>query len=178
MCDYMNLIQTFAPLTAVGGLGWAIISYRLNHRRTLALERTKFIFEQSKFFDTDPSIQTANKILYGFSPDFTVDVFLRVIEARKGNPEEIAMSLALENYLNFLWRVAYTHFVLKTITLEDLDAFGYYFYKIQEHKGLYEYCMKDGFEEIIMAAKKLQSIWDKADAQKHAPPPSSVAGAT
>jgi hypothetical protein len=165
MCDYTSLIQTFAPLTAVGGLIWAVMSYRLNQRRTLALERTKFILEQSKFFDTDLSIQTANKILYGFLPEFTVELFLSVMNSEKGTPEEIKMSMAFENYLNFLWRVAYAHLVLNTITIEDLDAFGYYFYKIYEHNGLHEYCMREGFEEIIEAAKKLKPIWDKADAR-------------
>jgi hypothetical protein len=137
MCDYMNLIQASVTwLIAVGGLAWAIISYGHNHRRTLALERTKFIFEQSKFFDTDPSIQTANKILYGFSPSFTVESFLRVMKSQNGTPDEIMMSMTVDNYLNFLWRVAYAHLTLKTITIEDLDAFGFDFYKIHTHIGM------------------------------------------
>ena len=123
------------------------------------MERTRFIFEQSKYFDTDPSMQTANKIIYGLSPNFTIETFLRVMDSKEGTQEEISTSMAFEGYLNFLWRVAYAHLHLKTISIEDVTAFGVYFYKIYSENRLREYCMAQGFEEIIELAQKLEPIW-------------------
>jgi len=160
----MELVATFGTWAiAVAGLVWAIVSYRLNNRRTLALERTKFIFEHLKYFDTEPSMQTASKIIYGFIPDFTIETFLNVMKAGKGTPEQIANGMAVDNYLNFLWRIAYAHFTLKTITVEDLDAFGYYFYKISSHAGLCAYCIEEGFENIVDVIEKLKPMWDEAE---------------
>jgi hypothetical protein len=87
------------------------------------------------------------------------------MKSQNGTPEEIMMSMTVDNYLNFLWRVAYAHLTLKTITIEDLDAFGFYFYKIHTHIGLSEYCRKEGFDDIIEVAKKLEPIWLEADAR-------------
>jgi hypothetical protein len=160
----MKLIATFGSWAiAVAGLVWAIVSYRLNNRSTLALERTKFIFEHLKYFDTEPSMQTATRIIYGFDPDFTIETFLSVMKAGKGTPEQIANSMAIEGYLNFVWRIAYAHFTLKTVTIEDLDAFGYYFYVISLNAGLCKYCIEEGFGDIVEAAEQLKPIWDAAD---------------
>jgi hypothetical protein len=165
--DTMKLIETIGTwVIAAAGLVWAIYSYRLNNRSTLALERTKFIFEHLKYFDTDPSMQTASKIIYGFNPDFTIETFLNVMKAGKGPSDQIANSMAIESYLNFLWRIGYAHFVLKTVTVEDLDAFGYYFYAISLDPGLCTYCIQEGFEEIIEVVLKLQPVWDEAEKRK------------
>jgi hypothetical protein len=150
---------------AIAGLVWAIISYRLNNRSTLALERTKFIFEHLRYLDTESSMQTAKKILYGLVPDFTVETFL---ETEKGTPDQIANSMAVDNFLNLLARVAYAHFTLKTITVDDLDAFGYYFYTISKHRGLRIYCLEEGYEDVIDVIEKLKPKWDEAEA-KNAP---------
>jgi hypothetical protein len=161
---WMKLTATLGTwVIAVLGLVWAIVSYRLNNRSSLALERTKFIFEHLKYFDIQPSMQTANKIVYGLIPDFTIETFLDVMKSGKGTPDQISNCMAIENYLNFLWRIGYAHFTLKTISVDDLDAFGYYFYTVSEHTALSDYCIEEGFEEIIQVALKLKPIWDESD---------------
>jgi hypothetical protein len=150
-----------AALIATLALAWTIIAYWLNKRNALALERTKFIFENLRFFETDPLMQMANQIVNGLVPDFTIDVFLDATNKKNSDPEQRTKCMAVDNYLNFLWRIAYAHFTLKTVTTDDLDAFGYYFYLISQHKGLMEYCVSDGFEEIIDAINRLRPIWDK-----------------
>ena len=51
------------------------------------------------------------------------------------------------------------------ITVEDLDAFGYYFYAISLRAGLCEYCIKEGFEEIVEAIRATNAL--KADLGRH-----------
>jgi hypothetical protein len=164
--DWMKLTATLGTWAiAVLGLVWAIVSYRLNSRNSLALERTKFIFEHLKYFDIQPSMQTANKIVYGLIPDFTIERFLDVMKTGKGTPDELSNCMAVENYLNFLWRIGYAHFTLETISVDDLDAFGYYFYTVSKNPALSDYCIKEGFEEVIQVALKLKPIWDESDRQ-------------
>ena len=136
-------------------------------KNTLSLERTKFIFENLRFFETDPLMQMANQIVNGLAADFTIDTFLNVMNAKNGTPEQIKRCTALENYLNFLWRIAYAHFALKTVTIDDVDAFGYYFYLISQHEGLMSYCVYEGFEEIIDAIEKLKPIWDQTEIENN-----------
>jgi hypothetical protein len=157
------MTSLLAGLIAALALVWTIIAYWLNKRNVLALERTKFIFENLRFFETDPLMQMANQIVNGLATDFTIDAFLNVMKAKNGTPEQITKCMALDNYLNFLWRIAYAHFALKTITIGDLDAFGYYFYLISQHEGLMSYCVCEGFEEIIDAIEKLKPIWDQTE---------------
>jgi hypothetical protein len=162
--DLTQLIESLlAALIAALALAWTIIAYWLNKRNALALERTKFIFENLRFFETDPLMQMANQIVNGLVADFTIDAFLNVRKAGDGTPEQITKCMALDNYLNFLWRIAYAHFTLKTVTTDDLDGFGYYFYLISQHEGLMRYCVCEGFEEIIDAIEKLKPIWDETE---------------
>jgi hypothetical protein len=124
----MSLFATVVPwIIALLTLSWGIFSYGHHQRSLLALERTKFIFEHLRFFETDQSMQMANKIVCGLATDFTIETFLDVMKSNKGTPEEVSKCMAVDNYLNFVWRVAYAHLILKTISIDDLDAFGYYF---------------------------------------------------
>jgi hypothetical protein len=51
------------------------------------------------------------------------------------------------------------------ITVEDLDAFGYYFYAISLRAGQCECCIKEGFEEIVDAIRATNAL--KADFGRH-----------
>ncbi len=160
----MELIKTIVPLLlAAMGLVWAISSYLDTQRKTLALERTKFIFENLRFLETDKSMQSSNKIIYGLATDFTIETFLSVMKSKAGSDEQKEMCMAMEGYLNFIWRIAYACIKLGSIKVEDLDAFGFYFHKISSHVGLREYCINEGFEDIIDAAEKLRPLWNKAE---------------
>jgi hypothetical protein len=164
----------FTVLIAAIALAWGIISYWLSKKNALSLERTRFIFDNLRFFETDPLMQLANQIVNGLAPDFTIETFLdvmksnhetRVNEATRTSvpPEQIRKCMAIDNYLNFLWRISYAHFTLRTVTVDDLDSFGYYYYKISQHAELMRYCVDQGFEEVIDAIQKLKPIWDETE---------------
>lgn len=71
--------------------------------------------------------------------------------------------MKMDNLLNFIWRIAYSYLKLGTLTLDDLDAFGYYFWKIQQNKDLSAYCEVEGYVEIVKAAESLKPIWDREE---------------
>ncbi len=162
-------MQTVATLLAgiipALALGWAVITYSDKKRGALALERTKFIFDNLQYLETDPSMQKANKIVYRLSHGFTIEDFLLIMKGRSGTQEQTDACMAIENYLNLLWRVGYAHITLKTIERNDLDAFGYYFYEISKNVKLMEYCNEEGYEEIVDAIDVLRPIWKKAEAE-------------
>jgi hypothetical protein len=140
---------------------WGVVSFRLNRKNAAALERTRFVFENLRHFETDQAIQAAYQVVSGLNPDFTIAMFLELTKQNKGGPHCAAM----ETYLNFLWRVAYAHFVLKTITVDDLNAFGYYYYVISLRRELMEYCVREGFEYIVSAIFLLEAIWAEDERQ-------------
>jgi hypothetical protein len=148
-------------MVAAVSLTWGALSYTLNTLRSRSLERTRFIFEQQKYFDTDLSMRTGNKILYGLMPDFKIEQFLRVMKEKTGDSKEVSNSMAFESYLNFIWRIAYAHIALKTITVYDLNAFGEFFYRISLNKGLCKYCAEEDFDKIIEAIEKLRPMWKR-----------------
>ncbi len=140
------------------------------------MERTKFISDNLRYFETDASMQEANQIVNDLVADFTIETFLEIMMSNNDadtekaagvsvSPAQVTKCMAVDNYLNFLWRIAYAHFSLRTITVDDLDAFGYYFYVISRNIRLMEYCVKEGFEEVIYAIRELKPIWAKADIQ-------------
>lgn len=139
--------------TAFAGVG-AIVTFRITRKSELAWKRTEFIVQQSAFLDNDSEMRECTLILYGKHPSLNVRDFL--ILAEEGSSEvdlERAQLLGkMEKFLNFLWRIAYAHLVLKTLTKNDLNAFGAYFGEVEEHEKLREYCLKQGYEEIIYAA--------------------------
>lgn len=135
---------------------WTVIQFLTSRRRDLAWRRTEFIISQSVYLDTDPEMRECTLILYGKHPTLRVSDFLRMWEQGPDEADDSQIILKFEKYLNFLWRIAYAHLVLKTITRIDLVAFGAYFHAINQHSELKEYCLGP-YTEIVMAANALET---------------------
>ncbi|MDA1100325.1 MAG: hypothetical protein O2967_15205 [Proteobacteria bacterium] len=146
----------------IAGL-WGVVQFLAARSRDLAWKRTEFIIEQSRYLDTDTEMRECTLILYGKHPTIRVDDFLRTWEQSQDEANDGQIILKFEKYLNFLWRIAYAHLVLKTIPRIDLVAFGAYFLAVNEHPKLKEYCIGP-YDEIVMAANVLEnakprSLW-------------------
>ena len=133
---------------------WTVIQFLTARRRDLAWKRTEFIIEQSHYLDNDPEMRECTLILYGKHPILSVEDFLNAVteDSERLNDGEIV--LKFEKYLNFLWRIAYAHLVLKTITRVDLVAFGAYYRAVEQNPDLREYC-SGTYDEIVITAKLL-----------------------
>jgi hypothetical protein len=148
----------------VAGL-WAIYTYREKRERELSQQRTGFIFENARILDSDPGLQEALSILNDMHFTYDVDDFIRITNKKTvWTEEEIRIVTLVDNLLNYLWRIAYAHITLKTLTLNDLNAFGYYYWRIIEHEGLITYSKEEGYGEIVTAAKRLRKIWAREEA--------------
>lgn len=151
-----TLLSNWEIVAGSVALVWAIVSFVLTRRRELAWKRTEFIIQQLGFLDNDTEMRECTLIIYGKHHNLRVDDFL-VASLAKNPINEGAGQLVMkfEKYLNFLWRIAYAHIVLKTITRKDLDAFGAYFDAVQKNEKLRKYCLDEGYEEIVTASELL-----------------------
>lgn len=61
-----------------------------------------------------------------------------------------------DKLFNFLWRISYAHLRMKTLSLQELDAFGWYFTLIGESPAMDKYCDDNGFDEINIVVGRLQ----------------------
>jgi hypothetical protein len=136
---------------------WAIISFIVTRRKELAWKRTEFIVQQSEFLDEDEDMRQVTLILYGKHAQKNVSDFITLSNQSKLSKEDEDFIMKFEKYLNFLWRISYAYLVLKTLSKKDMNAFGAYFKAINNHKELNEFCINGGYEEIILAYKKLVS---------------------
>lgn len=145
-------------IAALSAAIWAIITYFLTRQRELSWKRTEFIVEQSAYLDNDAEMRECTLILYGKHPTLSVDDFLNAeITQSIDDPTLSQLVIKFEKYLNFIWRIAYAHLILGTLTKKDLLAFGVYLLAIQYNDGLREYCLNKGYEEIVTAAAKIEN---------------------
>ncbi|MFO7370911.1 MAG: hypothetical protein R6X09_11645 [Bacteroidales bacterium] len=136
---------------------WAIGSFILTRKKELAWKRTEFIVQQSEFLDTDKDMREVTLILYGKHTQKNVSDFITLMKQSKLSIEDEDFIMKFEKYLNFLWRISYAYLVLNTLSKKDMNAFGAYFKAVYNHKELNDYCCEDGYEEIIIAYRKLRS---------------------
>jgi hypothetical protein len=117
----------------------------------LAFHRTEFIVSQSEYLDNDPEMRECTLIL-GKHPLWTIEDYLDAATGQSEcNEQQAEMLIMFEKYLNFLWRIAYAHYELGTLTSKDLDAFGAYFEAAGNHWALRNFCKSQGYDEIIKA---------------------------
>lgn len=152
------LLGNWQLLSALIAAAWAIFTYFLTQKSELAWKRTEFIVDQSMFLDNDSEMKEATLIIYGKHPDIKVKDFINAYYKERKEIDDKSSNLIIkfEKYLNFLWRISYANVELGTLTKKDLLSFGAYLSAIEEHPQLRQYCLDEGYEEIIKAAKKIK----------------------
>jgi hypothetical protein len=152
-------------LTMIGVVGsalWAATTFWLTRRRELAFHRTEFIVEQSQYLDNDPEMRECTLLLFGKHKTWTIEHFVEAATADSpsdGNYVELQMKF--EKYLNFMWRIAYAHYELRTLERKDLDAFGAYFDAVGSHAALRGFCRDEGYDEIVRACDDLDQEYSR-----------------
>jgi hypothetical protein len=145
--------MTWSVLIASVAVIISVITYVLTRRRELAWKRTEFLNSQSRYLDDDPVLVEAVTILEDRHPEITVkDIFddSMVSDIQREYRQKF------DKFLNFLWRLCYAYDTLKTISGPEVEAFGWYFWKIAKIPALVDYCDNNGFEDINTVTKKLR----------------------
>jgi hypothetical protein len=151
----MNFIMSHFEITlAAITFIWAISSFIISRNKELAWKKTEFIIQQSELLDKDEEMREITLILYGKNSQKSVADFLNLSTKSISNQDGTEFILQFEKYLNFFWRISYTFLVLKTLSKKDMNAFGAYFKAIYSNKELRDFCVKEGYDEIVTAYEK------------------------
>jgi len=133
----------------------SVITYLLTRRRELAWKRTEFLSEQAKYLEDDPVLTEVITILEERHPTIKVqDIF-----GNGGTLDEVKRAeyvQKFDKFLGFLWRLSYAHLTLKTISSAEVEAFGWYYWRIAQMPTLVDYCENFGFGDINLVTKKLR----------------------
>lgn len=144
-----------------------MVTYVLTRRRELAWKRTEFLFAQAHYFENDPGLVEAATILEGRHAVLTVEqIFDPTSELDQLKRHEYLQKF--DKLLDFLWRLCFACLETQTLSLKEIEAFGWYLWRISESPLLFDYCDNYGFEEIVIVIKKLKPVWEKADANEGA----------
>jgi hypothetical protein len=144
-------------LIAAGAVIFSIISYVLTRRRELAWRRTEFLFAQAKYFDDDPDLVETVKILEDRHTSITIpQLFDANSEFDEAKKKEYIQKF--DKLFNFLWRLCYAYLETKTISQKEIEAFGWYLWRIAQYPSVVDYCENCGFEEITMVINRLDYI--------------------
>ena len=55
-------------------------------------------------------------------------------------------------------RLGYAVLKVKTLSLDEVDFIGWFLFKIAQNSSLVDYCINNGFREIIILSKKLYDV--------------------
>jgi hypothetical protein len=150
---YEHLEIIIAAITFLLGVS----SFLITRKDELAWKRTEFIIQQSQLLDSDEGMKEITLILYGKHDKKSVADYLVLIGESTGTTKENEdYIMQFEKYLNFLWRIAYAFLVLKTLKKKDMYAFGAYLRAVCSNQELKNYCLENGYDEIVIAYKELR----------------------
>lgn len=145
---------------AIVAVLFSVAAYWLTRRRELAWKRTEFLFEQSRYFDNDSELIELVTILEDRHASVTINQIFGS-DSKLGEDAQKAWLQRFDKLFNFLWRLCYAYLETKTLSLKEIEAFGWYFYRISDSPLLVEYCGNYGFDEINTVIKQLKVIWEE-----------------
>jgi hypothetical protein len=141
---------------------FSICAYLLTRRRELAWKRTEFLFAQYQYFENDRELLETTTILEERHSTITVDQVFS-LDSMLDDAKRKEYAQKFDKLLNFLWRLCYARLETKTLSLKEVEAFGWYLWRISESEVLREYCENNGFDEIVIVIKELKPIWAEYD---------------
>lgn len=154
MTDFFAL--TLKDIGALIVASFALWRYRDTRSRELKWKRTEFLFSQAHYLDNDPQIQRAVRVLSGLDTATSIDALF-------GPYAEIADREAeyracFDKLLNLLDRLAYAVCNVKSLTMDEVANFGWYYRAVASHLALKGYCERHGFPDVVRFAPKIQDF--------------------
>jgi hypothetical protein len=147
--------MTWSILIASAAVVFSVISYVLSRRRELAWKRTEFICAQAEYFDNDPDLVEVVSILEERHPNIKVeDIF--GVGSKIDSQKRSEYKQKFDKMFNFLWRLCFAYLETKTLSSKEVEAFGWYFWRMSQFPTILHYCAENGFSSINVAIKQLK----------------------
>lgn len=141
-----------ALITAVVPSVWALWKYFHARRAELAWKRTEFLFSQAEKLDADPEMRRAIRILAGADRTTIADLFG---PSSQTTPAAFSRE-SIDKLLNLLDRIAYATLHAKSLSMQEVANFGWYYKQVQCHPCLMAYCESQGYPDVARLASKIQ----------------------
>lgn len=155
----MNVVmehwQYFLTLSvSVIGGAFALWRFLLTRHAELAWRRTRFVFDQSRYLETDPELTEVLKLLTGNHPAASLDDVLDE-DTSLDEEEVLRLKHALDKFLNFFDRMFYAVHVVCTLKLDELSVFSWYLEALLNEQELMAYCRDNGFHDVVRLAQEV-----------------------
>ena len=131
--------ELIATIVAIFGL-WKYFDAR---KQELDWKKTEFLFDQAKYIDDDSEIKYSFRIIDGESVLKVSDV---LDEKGDTTDEHQEFIIGFHKLLNLLDRLAYAVTIRKTITMAEVNQFGWYFTSVNRNKRLQNFCSMNGYK--------------------------------
>jgi hypothetical protein len=151
-------------LIAAVAIIFSVISYGLTRRRELAWKRTEFLSDQAKYLEDDPALVEAITILEDRHPTITVNKVFGD-DSDLDESTRAAYKQKFDKLLGFLWRLCYAYRTMKTLSSTEVEAFGWYYWRVSRFPSLVDYCQEYGFSDIITVITELKLDQEEEDNQ-------------
>jgi hypothetical protein len=120
--------------------------------------------DTQRFLETDPIFVEALTILDDRHPHITIS---NIFDDNDPFDRELRNEYRqkFDRLLGLLWRLCYAYLGTKTLSRTEIEAFGWYLWRISESSSMVDYCENFGFDDITTVIKELRPIWEKEDAK-------------
>lgn len=149
--DTLKLIGTIiAFLSFVFGF----IKYMDSRERELSWKKTEFLFNQAKYIDNDKDIIKSVSVFLKEKPE---EVLIKVYGTNIDEATREEYIVGFEKLFNFLDRLAHAYLKLNTLGKDEIANYGWYLDCIKRSNTLHNYCIKNGFKDVINLAKEIEN---------------------
>jgi hypothetical protein len=137
----------------------SVVTYALTRQRELAWKRTEFIVTQAQYFDNDEDLLEVVRILEDRHPVVTLSMIFD--ESSEFDPQKRTdYKQKCDKMFNFLWRLCYAYDQVKTLSRQEVEGFGWYFWRISKFPAVVAYLEDNGYEDINTVTRKLKLDMD------------------
>ena len=131
----------------------------------LAWRKTQFILELADDFEKDAQYQTVKRLLsygVGLPKNSALD---RILGNNTNilNKSEMKLRYAIDDYLDFFDRLYHFTFVTRSLSIPEIEVFGWYIAQIGDTKEICDYANSAGFEDVIRLSLEIQKLFEKKD---------------
>ena len=146
---WKELIATFVAF-------FSLWKYFDSRKKELDWKKTEFLFEQSKYIDSESDIQYVVGIIDG---EHGIRLEERLTQKGKLIGDDEQFREGLHKLLNMLERLSYAVESIGSITMNEVSHFGWYFTSVYREELLVNYCNRNGYKQVVLLAEKVEEYF-------------------
>ncbi|MDD2921534.1 MAG: hypothetical protein PHQ36_04540 [Anaerolineales bacterium] len=129
----------------------------------LAWRKTQFILELADDFEKDAQYRIARRLLsYNVGVPKNSALGKVLGDDTSGlNKSEMELRYAIDDYLDFFDRLYHFTFITRSLSVSDIEIFGWYIVQIGQTKELCDYAHAAGFEDVLKLNSEIGKLFER-----------------